>query len=81
MATQMKKLILPAIAEGTPIPGQFQSLVYVKFKAQSQLDAINTILQTLLNYESEQTKNKQAGAAILGILALLVIGSIANSKW
>jgi hypothetical protein len=79
MATQTNKLILPAIDEGTLLPAQFQDRVYVKFRAENRLDAVNTILQSLLNYEAEQKKGQEAAGAIAGILALLVIAGIASS--
>src|SRR6267143_1153221 len=75
-AKQLGKRIIPAIENNCNPPEAIKDLVYVRFDSTNP-EAIKTIVNSLLSYESEV--NQQRNQQILGIIALLALGAAAGA--
>jgi len=76
-AKELGKRIIPAIESGNNPPDSVKGLTYVKFDLSNQIEAIKTILRSLLDYESEV--DQQRNQELLGFLALIGLGALAGA--
>jgi hypothetical protein len=81
-ARKLGKRIIPAVENSSSPPESLRDLVYVRFDQTNQIEALKTILRTLLDYESEVGQQQtQEFLGFLGLLAILgVAGAALSSK-
>jgi len=76
-ARHLGKRIIPAIQNMIEPPPSLTDLVYVKFDPSNHVEAIKTILTSLLDFEKEG--NQQQGAGIMNFVALLAVLGVAGA--
>ena len=69
---KLGKRLIPAIENGASPPEPLNHLVYTRFDYSQRHDALNAIIRSLLDNESEV--NKQQSGQALGLLVLLGLG-------
>jgi TIR domain len=81
-ATALGKRVIPAVSSRVETPEILRRLVYVRFDESNRIEAIKSILKSLLDYESEANRQHAAGVlAFLGLLAAVgIAGAALNSR-